>query len=102
MNELASLQRDHTCVQNMNWRCDVPPGAVDRLLAALLAAGFVRQPGPDALPALLSPDHHRVLVVRRTGRVQLRIDYVIPPHERRHAAEALFALIVRRLAETPG
>ena len=46
------------------------PSLVDGAPAALRRAGFEPAPSPDVLPALRSPEGHRVLFVRRTGHVQ--------------------------------
>lgn len=96
-----ALARDHACVRGMNWRCDVDPAAVDALLSALAAAGFTPRHSPPALPCLLAPAGHQVLVVRRTGRVQIRVDYAVPEPHRRLAAEAVFVLIARALLGPP-
>lgn len=101
MAEALTLSRDHTCVRGMNWRCDVAPAAVDTLLAALTAAGFSPRPSPAAMPTLRSPEGHHVLIVRRTGRVQIRVDYAVPEPLRRFSAEAVFAVLVRALASGP-
>lgn len=92
-----TLARDHTCIRGMNWRCDVDPAAVEPLLAALGAAGFAARPSPPALPCLRGPEGHQVMLVRRTGRVQIRVDYAVPEARRRLAAEGVFALIARAL-----
>jgi hypothetical protein len=53
------------------------------------------------MPTLRSPEGHHVLIVRRTGRVQIRVDYTVPEPLRRFSAEAVFAILVRALAVGP-
>jgi hypothetical protein len=94
---LPVLTRDHACVRGMNWRFDLPPAAVEATLNALPSAGFLPCPSPDTLPSFESPEGHRVLLVRRTGRAQIRVSYTVPESERRLAAEAVFTAILRAL-----
>ncbi|MCU0654918.1 MAG: hypothetical protein MUF64_06400 [Polyangiaceae bacterium] len=94
---LPVLTRDHACVRGMNWRFDLPPAAIEAALDALPSAGFLPCPSPEALPSFQSPEGHRVLLVRRTGRAQIRVSYTVPEGQRRLAAEAVFTAVVRAL-----
>lgn len=97
MTQTLALSRDHTCVRGMNWRFDLPPHLVDALIKALLGLGYQQRPGPAALPALRSPEGHQIMLVRSTGRAQIRVDYTVPETLRRFAAEAIFATVIRAL-----
>jgi hypothetical protein len=90
------LERDHNCVRNMNWRSDVEPAQVDPLIVSLTKGGRYRK--LNSMPFLVTlegPDQTRVLLVPRTGRVQIRVSYEVAEEERRFKAEAVYADIVR-------
>lgn len=99
MMKIPSLTRDHTCVRGMNWRCDIPPSAINSLLVALPNRGYLQHPSPDAIPTLRSPEGHHILFVRTTGRVQIRVNYTVPEPLRRFAAETIFTTLVRTLQQ---
>lgn len=90
------LERDHNCVRNMNWRSDVEPTQVDPLIASLLKGGRYRK--VDSMPFLITlegPDQTRILLVPRTGRVQIRVSYEVAEDQRRFKAEAVYTDLVR-------
>ncbi len=90
-----ALTREVSCIRSLAWRCDLPV-ATDwpRLVAALVAAGLAVQPASRGLHRLATPDGDEILLVPGTGRVQLRVHYTIPEHDRRFAAERLFQRLV--------
>ncbi len=90
------LSRDFGCFKSLNWRTDLPAGSdCDILVAVLGKRGFepVRPTGP--LRQLRTAEGHEVVLVPRTGRIQIRIHYLTPEHERRFKAEGIFCAIVR-------
>lgn len=92
------LTRDLSCFRGLNWRSDLPAGSdCDELAAALSGRGFVAVAGPSALRLLRSREGHELLLVPRTGRVQIRVHYLTPQEERRWAAERVFASLVRTI-----
>ncbi len=89
--------RDQSCLRSLNWRTDLPPGGqLDPLVAALSRADFTpTSTGESPLLVLRAREGHEVLIVRRSGRVQIRVHYLTPEPERRAAAEAIFRTLVR-------
>lgn len=97
------LARDQSCFRSLNWRCDLPAGSdCDRLAATLAEKGFAAVGGPSAIRTLRSPEGHEVVLVPRTGRVQIRVHYLTPEEERRFVAEGVFALLVRSILALNG
>ncbi len=97
------LTRDQSCVDRINWRCDLPAGVSGEALfdcLSKLADHQVEGPGP-LLFVLRTPGQHRILIVPRTGRVQIRVSYEVPKLDRRLAAEGVFAALVRALRSLP-
>ena len=93
-----ALTREVTCIRALAWRTDLP-AALDwqRLGAALEAAGLVRRPPVGAMQRFANVRGDELSLVRSTGRVQFRVHYTVPEHERRFAAERLFQLLVHAL-----
>jgi hypothetical protein len=93
---IVAFSRDVGCRHDLLWRCDLAPRHAAGLVPALLAAGF-RDATPcaaDRLRVLEQPGAgHRIVVVARTGRVQVRLDALTPAHERVGEARRLFALV---------
>lgn len=91
------LTRDQSCVDRINWRCDLPPTmSGDALFERLSKLEGYRVEGPGPLLYVVrGPDQHQILIVPRTGRVQIRVSYDVPKLERRLAAEKVFATLVR-------
>ncbi|MCA9554898.1 MAG: hypothetical protein KC933_33010 [Myxococcales bacterium] len=88
------LTRDASCTRDLLWRLELPAGDDATQLADRLAASGWRD--RSLLPILRDlegPDGHRVVIVPRTGRVQLRICYVVPPDARAGAAARLAAAL---------
>ncbi|HEY0190387.1 MAG TPA: hypothetical protein VGC42_04645 [Kofleriaceae bacterium] len=85
------LTREVSCIRSLAWRCDLPI-ATDwsRLIAALIAGGLVELPAARGLHRLGSSTGDEILLVPISGRVQIRVHYTVPEHERRFAAERLF------------
>jgi hypothetical protein len=93
-----ALTREVTCIRSLAWRTDLP-AALDwqRLGATLEAAGLVRHPPVGAMQRFATARGDELSLIPTTGRVQLRVHYTVPEHERRFAAERLFQLLVHAL-----
>jgi hypothetical protein len=90
-----TLSREITCIRALAWRFDLPATSDWPALAgALQAAGFVPRAPLGSVVRFSSPTGDEVLLVTATGRVQLRVHYAVPQHERSLAAERLFQLLV--------
>jgi hypothetical protein len=93
-----ALTREITCIRSLAWRCDLPAGCdLDALAAALEASELTRQPTVRGLQRFASAAGDEILVVMASRRVQFRVHYTIPEHERRFAAERLFQRVVYAL-----
>lgn len=67
---------------------------MDVLARRLLSLGLVEQPAPPGIATVATAERTLIIMVRRTKRVQLRVDIGVERSRRRHAAEAAFALLV--------
>ncbi|MEZ4363537.1 MAG: hypothetical protein R3B48_25400 [Kofleriaceae bacterium] len=93
-----SLTREVTCLRSLAWRCDLPPALHwDGLVEQLLQAGLSPVATVAGLVRLSAVSGDEIVLVPRSGRVQLRVHYTVPEHERRFAAERLFQLLVSAL-----
>ena len=93
-----ALTREITCIRSLAWRTDLP-AAIDwpRLAAALEAAGLTRRPPVGAMQRFTTARGDELSLIPLTGRVQFRVHYTVPEHERRFAAERLFQLLFHAL-----
>lgn len=93
-----ALTREVTCIRSLAWRTDLPT-AIDwpRLGAALETAGLVRRPPVGAMQRFATDRGDELSLIPTTGRVQFRVHYTVPEHERRFAAERLFQLLFHAL-----
>ena len=88
LRDRLAIRPANSCLRRLAWDCDfAEPPALPELCSALLAAGFVDDSRADFLRELRHQSGHSVLVVPRTGRVQLRLHYLTPLLERRATAE---------------
>ena len=93
-----ALTREVTCIRSLAWRTDLPT-AIDwpRLAAALEAAGLVHRPPVGAMQRFATARGDELSLIPTTGRIQFRVHYTVPEHERRFAAERLFQLLFHAL-----
>lgn len=93
-----ALTREVTCVRSLAWRSDLPT-TIDwpRLGAALEAAGLRPRPAVGAMQRFVTARGDELVLIPTTGRVQLRVHYSVPEHDRRFAAERLFLLLFHAL-----
>ena len=93
-----ALTREITCLRSLAWRTDLPTAAGwPGLGAALEAAGLIRRPPVGAMQRFATARGDELSLIPTTGRVQLRVHYTVPEHERRFAAERLFQLLFHAL-----
>ena len=93
-----ALTREVSCIRSLAWRCDLPNTTDWRALAAALEAAGLSPCAPvGTMLRFSSPTQDELALVPITGRVQLRVHYTVPEHERRFAAERLFQLLVYAL-----
>ena len=82
------------------WRCDLAEAArTPAFVDAVVASGFSRVSERMGVSVLEQDGSgHRVIVVLRSGRVQVRLDALTPHETRIEAAQRLY----ERLAALPG
>jgi hypothetical protein len=70
------LDADHGCFRRLGWRCALLGEGSDPLSAvpALLAQGYAHVGHSAGLVELLHPEGHRLVLVTRSLRIQLRLD----------------------------
>ena len=86
---MTPLSRDPSCMKDLAWRTDLAPEWIEPLVERLLEGDF-RLASRGPIVVLDTTDGHRVVLVPRTGRVQIRIGYVVPSEERATAAAAVY------------
>lgn len=90
-----ALSREVSCIRSLAWRCDLPVTTPwPRLIEALVAGGLHPLTAVRGLYRLGNDAGDEVLLVPASGRVQIRVHYTIPEHERRFAAERVFQRVV--------
>ena len=105
---MKSLERDHSCIRSLAYRMDLEePSECPAFVALALGMGFVEETPIPGLAKLVGVEGHEILLVRATGRVQLRVSYLVSQDRRRYVAEELYCRIARRWIgasddETPG
>ncbi len=81
-----TLRLAHSCYRHLIWDC----GLVNEEQAARLLSGLSRRYADESRFAwvreLTHPDGHSIVVVPRTGRVQIRLHYLTPHGERERCA----------------
>ncbi len=93
-----ALTREVTCIRSLAWRCDLPVATPWPMLAAALeAGGLAPRPPVGTMLRFVAPDGDELVLVPHTGRVQLRVHYTVPEHDRRFAAERLVQRLVYAL-----
>lgn len=92
------LHRDHGCRRDLLWRMELPVSVdVGALADRLVGEGWRdRSPAPQ-VRTLEGPDGHGLVLIPRTGRIQIRVHYLVAHGERFAAAEAVRARVVQSL-----
>jgi hypothetical protein len=90
------LTRDQGCFRLLNWDVQLlePVRDLPSFHSELLAKGWRETSRLVGLWDLASPEGHRLLAVPATGRLQLRLSYLVPVELRRETALALAQSIV--------
>jgi len=100
------IQRDPSCVQFLLWRCVPehprdPEESCSLVGRCLLHAGFVDQTRETWLLVYEDPhSHHQVVLVPRTGRIQIRVHYLVSIAQRPLVAFSLACQIADFLGES--
>lgn len=91
--------RDVGCRANLLWRCDLVRAERSAAFAqAVTTRGFAAVPEATRLGLAVFEERqtgHRLVVVLRTGRVQVRLDAMTPHETRVDEARRLFACLQR-------
>lgn len=96
------LHRDPSCLRDLLWRIALSsPEDAARLADRLQACGWQPQTTVPQVRDLEGPEGHRLVIVPRTGRVQLRVHYLTAPRARRDAARSVHRRVMDLLAEPP-
>lgn len=81
------LRLGHSCHKNLVWECArVAPAAALALPELLRDLGYSEQGRSPLVRELVHPREHGVVIVPRTGRVQIRVHYLTPLEAREQAA----------------
>ncbi len=85
------IVRDQACIRDLLWRIEVGDrDQTAQLSQRLTTLGWANASAFAQLLDLESPDGHRLIIVPRTGRVQLRVSYLVPRDERKQAALRIY------------
>lgn len=96
------LEDEPTCIRKLTYRVEpTDPQLGARILAAGIDAGWAHGVQLGRLHILANADGHQVLVVPTTGRVQIRLLYIVPYERRRATAERLFEQLTRWAERAP-
>lgn len=81
------LRLGHSCHRNLVWECArLAPAAALELPELLRELGYTEQGRSPLVRELVHPAEHGVVIVPRTGRVQIRVHYLTPLEAREQAA----------------
>lgn len=88
------------CHRELSWDCEFEQREqASRLAEALRLEGYHLRADHGFVQELTHPDGQTVVIVPRTGRVQLRLPYTTPSEARRALAEQLSRQMSCALAE---
>lgn len=81
------LRLGHSCHRMLVWECVRMPSDVALALPEALAlVGYAEDRRSPLVRELVHPEGHSVVIVPRTGRVQIRVHYLTPLEAREVAA----------------
>ena len=96
------LSLGHSCHRMLVWDCArIRPEIAEALPEVLAAAGYSEDFRSPLVRELVHPREHSVVIVPRTGRLQIRVHYLTPHEARARAASEVareLALLVERAA----
>lgn len=84
-----NLERDHGCFADLHWRLDVGREVDWTRVEGQLAGGIAVEDSPSFLRVWRADGGHQVVIVPRTGRIQIRLDPVVARDERAETARRL-------------
>lgn len=90
---MLTLHPERACIQHLLWQLRLDEALELEALSARLDLALKRLPGPPSLPLRVWRDEQdsQLLLVLSTGRLQLRLHYLIDPDERPVAAQRFVA-----------
>lgn len=75
----VGLRLGHSCHKHLIWECELADKkAAAALPDRLFARGYREQSRSTLVREFMHPGEHSVVVVPRTGRVQIRVHYLTP------------------------
>lgn len=91
VSERVVLTRDPACFRALSWVIELvdPITDWDEFHSRLLAKGWCESTRLPRLWDLRQPEGHRLVVIPGTGRLQLRLHFLVPADERRAKALGL-------------
>ena len=91
-----SVTRDPGCSRNLLWRVQLAPGVDPELACRTLhGAGYELARQLGGVMFFSGPDEMELVLVPRTGRVQIRLSYLLSYEERAPRARELGQAILR-------
>ena len=97
--DALGLRLGHSCHKNLVWECArLAPAAALALPELLRELGYAEQGRSPLVRELVHPREHGVVIVPRTGRVQVRVHYLTPLEAREQAAREVAHEISKALA----
>ena len=97
---MVSLAAEAGCISLLKWRCDLPESLdVAAVALRLRERGFRARTFEDWLIVLEGPEGSEILLVPGTGRVQIRVGYMVPKPERPDRAGLVLAELERACVE---
>lgn len=93
------LTRDQGCRRDLLWRLELRGADLGELAKELLRIGWRDRSLAPEVRDLESPEGHAVVLVPRTGRVQLRVFYLTPHSDRNEAARNLQRQVLELVSE---
>lgn len=93
------LELGHSCYRHLTWECVGGTRADATLLAAALPSlGYIDKSYDALIRIFISVDEHTIVLIPRTGRIQIRIHYLTPVDTRADAAEKVMTKLICALA----
>ena len=83
------ISKDPGCLRDMLWRISFDDLEAKGVGARLLAAGWTNRARMPVLLDLEGPQGHVLVIVPRTGRMQLRLHYLTAHEDRPSTAQRL-------------
>ncbi len=94
------LEREHTCLRMLTWRCTALESFdVEAVLSRLQRVGFSDKTTLPGLRVLEHPDRHTISFVEATGRMQIKVHYMIETEHRIALAVTLARQLDRALED---